>query len=494
MYSQKILLITIFYVIQIFLGLVYFYLIRICFDIKIIGFYGVLVSFFLILTFIFSFSFDMAHIKYYNDAKNTIEEAKCNGTFFFFKLIQLSVYIILILIFVPIIFPHEEDVIAIYVFFLARTLSTVAKIGNPIFLSKKQVFKKSLPLIISSLVRIILLIIFNFLPNKDIWLLVNIILISNILHFIITIFLLKNIKIKMPAREYMKKYLKYSYPFFFVASINILVSNIDVLIVNAFFPIEDVANYFTAKQIYIYSTLLLGSLTPILLSIFSKNISEDNIEKNLLIVKKIHKFLNILLIPVIFLIALYSGGIFVFLFGEKYRLTGLILTILFFNLIPVSIGLANNIHLRALGEVNFLAKISIIHPILTLILMVIFVTPIFLNMGAIGAAIATVFATIIVQIIKRPIIYKKYGLGFYWGSFRNITVMLGIFIFQLFVNELYSYPIYLVPIFILFNLTLYFIVNYLLKGFSKDDFRFILTVINIKHIMESISLEFKNKN
>ena len=209
---------------------------------------------------------------------------------------------------------------------------------------------------------------------------------------------------------------------------------------------------------------------------------------------KIQKFFNILIVPLIFIVILYSNRIIILIFGENYEQVGLILSILSINLITISIDLGNSPLLNALGEIKFFAKFSVFQYILSIILMVIFISPEFLNMGARGGALALIFTMILTQIIVRPIYYRKFGIAFYWGAFRNVAIMVGIFILQFFINEIYSYSIYLMPLFMLFDVTLYFSINYVLKGFSKEDIKFMLKIFNFKNIKESFLLEFKNNN
>jgi len=123
--------------------------------------------------------------------------------------------------------------------------------------------------------------------------------------------------------------------------------------------------------------------------------------------------------------------------------------------------------------------------------MIFFITPFFLNMGVIGA-ISIVLTNIIVEIITRPYFYKKFKIDFYWGAFRNLSIMLGIFLFQLYINQIISYPLIFIPFLILFDIGLYFLINYIFKGFSREDFKFIKNLIDIKNIKSIIFEELKS--
>lgn len=488
--SAKIFLLIIGNILNIALSLIFFYLIRIIFNIEIVGHYGALLSFMFTFSFINDLGLQIAYLKFYGEAKNSKEEAVCNGTFLIFRLSQFTIYTILILSLIPIIPIYDGDILVVYTFFLAIEFLRMS-FFEPIFLSKKEAFKRSLTSILTNFLKNILLIILMTFFERNIWLLIYIILTSNVIYFLISLFLIRKRKFSKPNLDYMRKFLTYSLPFFLTSTFFIVVNNIDVLLVNAWTNLNNVANYFTAKQLFSYFLIITTSISNILISTFSKNVSLGKIEDNISIGNYIHKILNLIVVPLIFLTLLYANDLFTFIFGEDYRLTGQILYILIFILFPLSLDCANLVQLQALGEVKFYAKFSILENVFSIILMIVFISPTFLNLDVFGAALSYLLAKILIQIIYRPIIYKKFNLGFYWGSFRNLLIMTGIFLIQLWINALFIFPIYFIPIFIILDLLLYFSANYLLKGFSKQDFRFIISILNPKNIYKSITAELK---
>ena len=474
------------------LDIVFFLLIRIYFNIKIIGQYGVIFSFFMIFSFITTLGISVTYLKTVSSKKNAEDIAICNGTYLFFKLIQFLMYIVLILIFLPFGPLYEINFVIFCFFFYGCLLALLeTQVFQYLLVKKKQIFKKSISLIVPVVIKLILLIIFVRFLTLNILLLAIIYFISNLTVFIVNIVFIKGIQIKIPNKEYIMKFLRETYPLFILTSLFIITKNIDVILVHTWFSVEEVANYFTAKQIYDFFLAFSFSITIILLPIFSKNIVLGRSEENLEIMKKIHQILNLIAVPSFFLILLYSTDVMVFLFGESYKLTGLILSILSFNLIIISIDIAIGIQLKALGEDKLYASMLIFQNLLAIVLMIYLMSPKSLNLGAIGGAIAIVISSIITQIIFRPIIYIKFGLGVYWGAFRNIFLMFIIYILQLYINQHFSYPIYWILIFGLLNLGLYFFLTYLFKGYSKEDIKFLLTIFNLKNIKESILLEFK---
>ncbi len=488
--SIKIVLSTFLITFGLFLDFIYFYIMLIYFDVEIIGFYSVLASFFLTFKFIISLGFSIAHLKFFPEAKSPIEEATHNGAYFFFRSIQYSCYIFFILVLIPIIPLYDGDISVVYVFFIA-ILFRVEIFVQPLYLIKKQVLKKGLSLIIPFALRIILLISLYDLFTANIWLLVDILLISNLIYLILNIFWLRKIKIRKPTKILLRKYLKYTYPFFIITSFSIIFQNIDILIANLWVPVADVANFYTAKKFYFIFNIFTTSISNILITTFSKNVLSGNNEENYELMSRTHKFLNLLIIPIVFLIALYSSRILMIIFGKDYSLTGISLSILVFNLIPLSLNCAIEIQFKAIGKTKLIVLITLTRTVIGFLILIFFTAPIFLNLGIIGASLAIPLSGILGELIFRPIFYKKYNISFYWGSFRNIIIMGCIFLLQVFINELFFYPIYYISLFVLLDIGLYFMINYLFNGFSKEDIKFMLNVISIKNVKKQISLEMK---
>ncbi len=489
--STKIVLSTTLITFGFILDMLFFYLMVLYFDIEIIGYYSVLASFFLSLKFITGLGFSIAHLKFYHEAKNPMEQATYNGVYFFFRIIQFSSYSVIILILIPIIPLYDGNISVVYVFFIAVTLR-IEQLVQPLYLIKKHVLKKGMSLIITFAVRIILLISLHDFFLSNIWFLINIILISNFIYLIVNIFWLRKIKLRKPIKTLIKKYFIFAYPFFIISSMNIIFQNIDVLIVNSWVSVADVANFYTAKKFYLIFTVFTFSISNILITTFSKNVILGRKEENYELMRGTHKFLNLVTIPLVFLIALYSSKVLIFIFGQDYTLTGMNLSIIIFALIPLSLNCTVGIQFKAMGKTKLWALIIIIKSVIRLVMLLILTAPIFLNLGVIGASLAIPLTAILTELIIRPVLYKKYNISFYWGSFRNFAIMGCIFILQLFINEIIFYPVYYIPLFLLLDTGLYFLINYILQGFSKEDIRFVINIVSIKNLKKQIVAEMKN--
>ncbi len=479
---------------EIFFGVIFFFLFQRLFAIQIVGFYGVAISFFNLFIFIIDAGFSVAHLKFYAQAKNKEEQEQCNGTFLVYRILLLIVYVIVIAILIPFYTPFQGNYSKIYSLFFIVLLNKIGFIFRPLYLMNKKVIKIGIPMIVCELLKISLLLLLIDFIEATFNLLLIILFVSYFIQFLLNLLLLRNLKFKTPSIFYLKKYLTFSLPLIAIVAFSTFLNYIDVIMVNLWFPIEQVANFYSAKVFYLYFLLFNTALINILISSFSKNISNGKNEINLKIINQTHKITNLIVVPLVFLIVLFSSDVIIFLLGSNYRYVGIYLSILSFSLIITSLNCVIYIQLNALGEVNFLAKLSFLGGFLELVLLYMFISPNYFNMGAFGAALGLVLSQIIIEIISRPIIYKKYGLGFYWGSFRNLLIMFFVFLIQLYLNSIIRVSIFLIPLFSLIDISVYFIINYLLKGISKEDIKFIIGLMSIKTFKNQILSEFENQS
>ena len=137
--SIKLLLNVLSTVTEFFLGILFFYLIRIFFTIDIVAIYGVYLSFISIFIFITDLGFSTAHLKFFPHTKNLSEKAELNTTFLFLRIIQITIYIAVILL-TCFYFINSDDFINFFYIFLGEIFRSFSFSTLLFFLySKKNV-------------------------------------------------------------------------------------------------------------------------------------------------------------------------------------------------------------------------------------------------------------------------------------------------------------------------------------------------------------------
>ena len=478
-------------IIQVLFGLVYFFLIRIIFSYEVIGIYGAILSNLQAFLFIADLGFSTAHLKYYQQAENMQEKKEFNTSFLFFRVIQISIYSSVLLIIIPFLNIHEGDTSIIYIFLLAEIFRVIGyNYLLFVLLSEKLVVKRLITLLTTSIMNIVFLYLFTFLIHSNVRTMALIYLASNLLYFTILMFFARHVKYGKLSYKAIKLYFKFSLPFFFTTITSIIIANIDTILINQWYSTIDVANYFTAKQIYVFYTSVLVNLAYILIPLFSENLKTNN-KENLILVSQTQKYLNFLFIFNSLFLVLYSSTIISFLFGSNYQFTSNALTFFSFDLVLTSINYINIIYIQSSGDTKFFAIFSTFQNLLCLLLMYLLISPDFFGLAIIGGPLALAISNLVSQLIFRPIFYKKYQLGFYWGFFRNIGIILVIYFIQIFINMFIQITIINFVAFLALDFLLFLGLNYLLKGITKDDIHFIRTTFTIKNLYQTASSEFK---
>ena len=476
------------------LGWVYFSLIRIFFSIDIIGYYGAILSFLSLFAFLTDLGFSTAHLKFYPQAKNKEEKQDCINSFLFFNLIQYSTYTIVIF-FALSIYPIYYSFEIILLFFFGELIRIF--VFNTIFfilLGEKQVTKRLVITVSAEIIKIIVTIILVLVYSSNIISLAFGILISRVVFLGLSLYLVKNIRIKKPKQKYLKLYLKFSLPFFISTALGMFALNIDVVLIETWCPIMDVANYFTAKEVYRIFNMLLRNISYILLPTFSLSVITQNREKIFLTIGRSNRIINLVFSILFILVFSLFPYLFVLIFGQEYKLSGLFLSLFTLDLLINSNDHINRIYLQSIEKIKFLMIIYILQYSSTFFLTILFINPSIFNFGAIGGALALLSGSLLTQTVFRPIMYKKFKLKFYWGFFRNIVLIFSIFYIHFIITELFIVSgilYFLLPILYTF---VFLFANYMTGGLKTEDIRFFFKIINFKNITNTMYREFNNED
>jgi O-antigen/teichoic acid export membrane protein len=303
-------------------------------------------------------------------------------------------------------------------------------------------------------------------------------------------------KIKKPTKNLLKKYLKFTFPLI-LSNITVLISgNIGIILINIWISTEGVAFYYAGDHLSVFRTIIPNVLSLVLLTIFSKNIKQNNHEKNKQIIKNISKYFSILWVGIILLSFLYSEEIIIILLGKTYSPSIFVFNILILTHIIIINDIAVFIDLNARGLTKLFSIIKTIGEIYNILLMIIFVAPFGLNLGINGVALSILFRYLTYTPIVRIFLWKKYKYVYNFKIFLYLIAALIV----LFINHIYTSNLdlitlfYLIPIFIFIDLGLYIGILYLFRVLKKEDFKYIKSFFNVKSLINMLYEDLKLKN
>jgi len=198
-------------------------------------------------------------------------------------------------------------------------------------------------------------------------------------------------KIRKPNKYLIIKYFKYTYPLSFSAIAVLISGNIGIVLIRIWISSEAVAFYYAGDHLSVFRTIIPNVISLVMVSIFSKNLKEKNLEKNEKYIKNLTKYFGILWSGIIFLSFLYSDELIIIFLGETYRPSIFIFNILILAQIIVINDIAVLTDLNARGLTKKISTIKIIGEIYNIFLTIFFIAPFGLNLGINGVALSILF-------------------------------------------------------------------------------------------------------
>ena len=485
MESQKIFFMIIFILLKDVLSLVFFYLVVLFYKPEIIGIVQFALSFVALFSFIFNLGFLVAHLKIYPEEEN---KAGSIGTLLFIN----TFFIIISLIFYSIVlnlFSFDSRTFTIIIIFLIDLIvQNMCTFFSNILIADKEIIKGTFPWIVISSSKIIFIIIgISYFPFNEI-ILSFFYLFSSLIHFIVLFIYVIPYKIGKPTKNLINKYLKFTYPLIVYNVVFIISSNIGFVLINFWISTEAVAFYYAGDHLSTFRTVIPKVIGLAMVSIFSKNIAENKLEKNKEIIKRISKYSCFLFGIVILLSFLYSNYLIIFLIGKVYEPSVFIFNILLLSHLIIINDAAIFADLNARGLTRLYSIINILGEIYQIFLIIIFIAPFCLNLGINGLALAILFRYITYTPFIRTFLWIKYKYSYNFSIFLNLAIILAIYLLNnlIFVKiikvDLFVY-FYLIPFFMLLNILLYFIILYVVRGIKRDDLRYFKLIFNIKSLI-----------
>lgn len=449
--------------------------------------------------------FHQAHIKRISEGKDL---GTCIGTFILTKtflaglLASLTILSIIVWKYVfgrgfesPI---HEQAVYIMLAYFVLLTLSE--SIQNT-FKARKEIAKAYLPLFVYDLVRTILIIFIALYGLGPLWLAYTY-LFGEFFHFGLLYVFFKGHPVKKPSLDYFKDYAIFAMPMAIVVASNILMRSIDKVFIQLFWGSEQVGEYFAVNNISKYLILFATSVGLLLFPTISKHHVNKNFKEIKKLVLKSERYLGMITFPIIIMTVVLAGPIIHILLSDKYMPALLVLQIVPFYVLMEVLARPYETQLQGMNMPHLTRNRVIIMVFLNIFLNLLLIPRDIQSLGiklaglgTVGAAIATVVSYAIGLIYIRIIGWKITGTT---GNYRIFihafaASIMGIVLYQ------FTQVFFIARWFHLLGLAflgigIYITILFLLKEFTKKDFKLFLNTINLKEMFRYIKGEIKGKN
>ena len=485
--------------VELFFLLLIFYFSRLWFDLEIIGDFAILVTTTSIFSFIADFGVSIAHVNFYNKAVTPEEKSRCNGALLILKIIQLGIVSILLLFqvnFSPGLSEHKDLSIIFGVGIIMYQI--FAQIATSVFQSQKKVVKIRFGRTLAFAIRFFSIVSFYFFSLIDPLLSLALSFLFQSVFFMgYSLFLLKNVPIKIPTRDLLINYVKYFFPFIFSTSSIFIIHQIPIVLLSNFnYPKEEIGIYSTAFQLYAWILLFPSLITQVLLPTLSKNTPDlsINIETEKKIIKT-HKYITIISLFITIASFIFSEQLITNIFVGGYKSSGIILTILVLGKSYELASIAYVTDLQAKKLVYYSEMMYILNLIIFLITIYFFISPDFLNMGIYGAAYAWLLSSFVYWTIFDVVTCIKYKYKFYWGVIWLFLIFFAIIIIDyFFLRDFLSNMSFPLNIMIegVICLSLFVGSLFIFKITDKNDFVLIKKILNPKKFMEEMKKQMES--
>ncbi|MCU0798438.1 MAG: oligosaccharide flippase family protein [Candidatus Thermoplasmatota archaeon] len=444
--------------------------------------------------------YSTAHIKKVSEGKDL---GTCIGTYLTIKVVLLSATVILILLsiwFYQGVYPKEGfesayDRPVIYILLFWYVLTNLAQIPMNTFMGKQLVAKAELGLLLSTFVQSALTIVL-VLHYNDVYALSLTYVAGAIVLFSVSFFLLRGIRIKRPSWSLFMEYTKFGLPLMITVTAAPIVAFIDKIMIKFFWENADVAIYWNAQKFAQLPDELTAVVTNILFPTFSSLIAIGSIGTVKRLTRVAEKYLSLFIIPLTFTLAALSKPFIVIFSDVSYDTSAGVFFFLMGWVTMRALTRPYVAHFVSFNKTSYALFLTLIYVPLNVFFNIIFIPDSFLGirllgLGPVGAAIATFISAIINYILTRALSHRLVKIGVNTIVIRYLVAggisACTLFLFQELLFEITRF--YELIGFAALSLLSFIVILVVIKGLTKKDISFIMNTMDIKKMMNYITME-----
>ena len=447
-----------------------------------------------------SIGFDTAHYKRVSEGKNL---GQCIGTYIVIKIILACILIFLIIggIFVWKHFfggtfnAQVESVI--YIVLATTVIMNLASIFLATFGAKKEIAKQQIPQIVGGILRMPLIVIVA-LASLGVVFLAGAYLVAQVLIFVIALFLFWGYPIDKPNKKYLKIYTTFALPAAIGEFAMMFSTRIDRIMLQHFFDFDEVGYYVAIFRMIFFFMIVPRAVGLLLLPTISEYHVRGDIENIHRIVHASERYLTMFFSPIIILIFVFAEPIVLIVLGKNFLPSTNVLIILAFMIFFAIIARPFGVLIEGINRPGISGKINLFACVLNVFLNFVFIPNEIggirlFGLGAVGAALATLLTWIIRWMLLHIFSYKLIGIRFNKRILLHFIAGVSTWLILHITKEAMPFqPIHIIPL-SLFGVGCYVGILILMKEFKKDDFRYLMNVINPKKMGSYIKEEMREK-
>jgi len=446
--------------------------------------------------FISGLGLGSAHIKLISEGRDV---SKCISTYSVLKLFTTSLYVLVTLSFflyqkfiLNVQFESEVHQRVIFIFLIMNTITSLLNIPNMTFAGKTEQAKQDIPLIFKNIIHQIFRVIVVLLGYRTLALAFSN-FIALILIIPLVLYLFKDYHYGKFEKSLVKEYIKIAIPLIAIGISDSLFRSMDKVMLQFFYNSEEVGFYTAGYRIGGFVLMIATSVGILFFPIFSKRYAEGNISYINKKIFQFEKFCYLFIMPVTIFLALYSDSIVIFLLGNKYISSIQILSVLTIAMFFLVLNQPYGNLFIGMGYFRISAVVTLLRLGLFILILYLFICPSMLNLGAKGAAYS-IFVINFTRLITSKVLvkWKEKSINIFKNSKFVLFGIINFIIFYYLYTYLESkYGLLFRVIFPIIYFCLTYFSFYILKWINKDDWKMLLTIMDVKAMKKYIVSEIK---
>ena len=370
-------------------------------------------SFVMLFNFLPDLGFNVAHVKRISEGKDL---ARCNGLFVFTKLCLLAIMIITVIIVIfwyksrnPF-FEDPENVRVLFILLAYLVFQNLASIALFTFEGKTESSKRQLPFLLSAVISaaIVTYASLSGLGATALALSYS----SGALILVISSFVLfRRYPVGRPSVEYFKSYFSFALPISAYSIVAYLGQYLDKFLIGTFYSVDDVAFFYGGQQVFLVIISLSTAAGILLMPTFSLLHSRNDIAGIRRLTRESERYLSMIFAPIVMFCFVFAKTIVGVFLGASFLLMVPIFQIQLAATFLAAINVPHEKQIPGIDRPGITVKASIAIVVIASILHIIFIPqqlwgiPL-LGMGAIGASLVTLIASLMRLVIWRYLCYR----------------------------------------------------------------------------------------
>lgn len=443
--------------------------------------------------------FNAAHVKRLSEGK---DPACCNGTFLATK---AALTVVMVLVVLGVIatsngqgemLGNPEQLTVVYILLVFFVLQVLSESAQYTFQAGRESAKAQLPQLIRAAVRLSAVIVIALVGLGVIALAASYVL-GGMALILSSLILIRSYPLAKPSWEYFKSYFSFALPIAFYSAIVYINLNIDKVMIGHFYNVNDVAFYYSGQQIIGLVIALSAAVGVLLLPTISSLHTRNDLAGIKKLTHQAERYISMLITPLVALCLVFAQPIITILLGNEFLPAVPIFSLLLFIAYFSGINNPYEQQLPGTDRPGLSVRIASTSVIMNIVLNLIFIPEkLFgiklLGLGAIGAAIATLLSFLPRFALTRYYTHRLTNTGSNWrillhllaaGMTGGIAYFASLAIISIQWYHLIGFGIAFVVI--------YLGILYLIKEFTKKDFKFLLDLLSPGKMKDYAKSEIK---